>query len=80
MSVELPWTFPSAADRLSAEGRRLRQLSTAERLEQVLGLIESGRELLRDAPLREEQRRHREQLEAAQRARWAELFAKYLAR
>jgi hypothetical protein len=76
MPVTLPWSFPPHAETLAAEGQRLRQLTTVQRLERLLTLIETGRHLREEFPERPEQRQYRESQEQLWRDRWSQLFAK----
>lgn len=67
--------FPCQAEQLALEGRRLQQFSFEQRLARTIGLMNSGRKLLTNAPRRVAQIAERDRIEAQARAKWIDLFS-----
>jgi hypothetical protein len=77
MTPVLSEMFAKQAAERADELRRAQQLPVSDRIERLMGLIASGRELLAHSPHREAQRAAREKLDAENRARWQELFRRH---
>jgi hypothetical protein len=74
--MELPYRFPSEADKIFEEAQAFRRLSPTERFLQILELIDFGVTMLEQSPNREAAERVRQE----QEDEWQRLQKEFLAR
>ncbi len=74
--IDLPYRFPSEADKIYREAQEFRRLSSTERFQRILDLIAFEAAMLRESPHREAIERLRQE----EKAEWRRLQKEFLAR